>query len=280
MLSLDQRLQAALEEDLGRGDATTLATIPEEQMAQAEFLLKQLGTLSGLKVASRVFALVDPEVKVVWTVQDGDALEGGVFGRLEGRARSLLVGERVSLNLMQRLSGIATLTKSYVNALGDCKTRLLDTRKTTPLWRDLEKEAVLHGGGKNHRFGLDDGILIKDNHIAAAGGIAQAIARAKESAYLLKIECEVMSLDGLREALLAGVDRVMLDNMSDALLEQAVRLRDQLAPHISLEASGNMTLERMPRVAASGVDFVSVGALTHSAPALDISLNILSENLT
>ncbi len=277
MLSLDQRLQAALEEDLGRGDATTLATIPEEQMAQAEFLLKQPGILSGLKVASRVFALVDPEVKVVWMVQDGDSLEGGVFGRLEGRARSLLVGERVSLNLLQRLSGIATLTKSYVNALGDSKTRLLDTRKTTPLWRDLEKAAVRHGGGKNHRFGLDDGILIKDNHIAAAGGITQAIARAKESAYLLKIECEVVSLDGLREALLAGVDRIMLDNMSDALLEQAVRLRDQLAPHISLEASGNMTLERMPRVAASGVDFVSVGALTHSAPALDISLNILSE---
>ncbi|UBV43846.1 carboxylating nicotinate-nucleotide diphosphorylase [Deinococcus taeanensis] len=273
MLSLDDRLRAALAEDVGRGDATTLATIPPDQAAHAEVLLKEPGVLSGLSVAERVFTLVDPAVQVTWTARDGETRPGGPIGTLRGPARSLLTGERLALNLLQRLSGVATHTRRHVDALGTGRTRVLDTRKTTPLWRDLEKQAVRHGGGLNHRAGLDDGILIKDNHVAAAGGIAEAITRAREAAYLLKIECEVPDLAGLETALRAGADRVLLDNMNDSLLAQAVALRDRLAPHVTLEASGNMTLARLPRVAASGVDYVSVGALTHSAPALDISLN-------
>ncbi|WP_221088685.1 carboxylating nicotinate-nucleotide diphosphorylase [Deinococcus aquaedulcis] len=278
MLSLDDRLRAALAEDIGRGDATTLATIPAGQPARAEFLLKEPGVLSGLEVAARVFALVDERVTVTWTARDGEARERGVFGTLAGPARSLLTGERLALNLLQRLSGVATQTRRYVDALGEGRTRLLDTRKTTPLWRDLEKQAVRDGGGFNHRAGLDDGILIKDNHVAAAGGIAEAIRRARDHAYLLKVECEVPDLPGLEEALRAGADRVLLDNMNDALLAEAVSLRDRVAPHVTLEASGNMTLERLPRVQESGVDFVSAGALTHSAPALDISLNFQPED--
>ncbi|MBZ9711776.1 carboxylating nicotinate-nucleotide diphosphorylase [Deinococcus multiflagellatus] len=278
MLSLDDRLLAALAEDIGRGDATTLATIPAHQPARAEVLLKEPGVLSGLEVAARVFALVDERVTVTWTAQDGEARERGVFGTLTGPARSLLTGERLALNLLQRLSGVATQTRRYVDALGEGQTRLLDTRKTTPLWRDLEKQAVRHGGGFNHRAGLDDGLLIKDNHVAAAGGIAEAIRRAREYAYLLKVECEVPDLPGLDEALRAGADRVLLDNMNDALLAEAVALRDRVAPHVTLEASGNMTLARLPRVQESGVDFVSAGALTHSAPALDISLNFQPED--
>ncbi|MBZ9753408.1 carboxylating nicotinate-nucleotide diphosphorylase [Deinococcus sp. HMF7604] len=278
MLSLDERLRAALAEDIGRGDATTLATIAESQQARAEFLLKEDGVLSGLMVAARVFALVDERVTVHWTAQDGERRGRGIIGTLSGPARSLLTGERLALNLLQRLSGVATQTRRYVEALGPGRTRLLDTRKTTPLWRDLEKQAVRHGGGLNHRAGLDDGLLIKDNHVAAAGGIAEAIRRARDYAYLLKVECEVPDLPGLEEALRAGADRVLLDNMDDALLAEAVALRSSLAPHVTLEASGNMTLERLPRVAQSGVDYVSAGALTHSAPALDISLNFLPED--
>ena len=278
MLSLDERLRAALAEDIGRGDATTLATIPAGQTARAEFLLKEPGVLSGLEVAARVFALLDPALRVEWTVRDGEARERGVIGTVTGPARSLLTGERVALNLLQRLSGIATFTRRHVEALGEGKTRVLDTRKTTPLWRDLEKAAVAHGGGTNHRSGLDDGILIKDNHIAAAGGITAALTHARNHGYLLKVLCEVEDLPGLEEALKAGADRVLLDNMSDDLLAEAVQVRDRLAPHVTLEASGNMTLSRLPHVAATGVDFVSVGALTHSAPALDISLNLTLEN--
>ncbi|ALW88789.1 carboxylating nicotinate-nucleotide diphosphorylase [Deinococcus actinosclerus] len=275
MLSLDERLRAALAEDIGRGDATTLATIPAAQQARAEFLLKEAGVLSGLTVATRVFALVDPAVTVTWTARDGEARGRGPIGTVQGAARSLLTGERLALNLMQRLSGVATQTRRHVDALGKSRTRLLDTRKTTPLWRELEKQAVRHGGGFNHRAGLDDGILIKDNHVAAAGSITEAIRRARDAAYLLKVECEVPDLAGLEEALRAGADRVLLDNMSDDLLAQAVAVRDRLAPHVTLEASGNMTPARLPAVAASGVDYVSAGGLTHSAPALDISLNFI-----
>lgn len=278
MLSLDERLRAALAEDVGRGDVTTQATIPEAQTARAEVRLKEPGVLSGLAVAERVFTLLDPRVEVCWAAQDGERRNPGVIGTVVGPARSVLSGERVALNLLQRLSGIATLTRQYVEALAGTPTRLLDTRKTTPLWRDLEKAAVRHGGGMNHRAGLDDGLLIKDNHIAAAGSIRAAVTRARSFSYLLKVECEVSDLAGLEEALHAGADRVLLDNMGDDLLAEAVRLRDRLAPRVTLEASGNMTLERLPGVAASGVDFVSVGALTHSAPALDLSLNFSLEN--
>ncbi|ACO46296.1 carboxylating nicotinate-nucleotide diphosphorylase [Deinococcus deserti] len=276
MLSLDDRLRAALAEDIGRGDATTLATIPASQTARAEVLMKESGVLSGLDVAARVFTLMDPRLTVRWSAVDGEQRERGPIGVIEGPARSLLSAERLALNLLQRLSGVATQTRRHVDALGSGHTQLLDTRKTTPLWRDLEKQAVRHGGGLNHRAGLDDGILIKDNHVAAAGGVTEAICRARTHAYLLKVECEVSDLAGLREALRAGADRVLLDNMNDDLLAEAVAVRNELAPHVTLEASGNMTLERLPKVATSGVDYVSVGALTHSAPALDISLNFLS----
>lgn len=275
MLSLDDRLRAALAEDLGRGDVTTRSTVPAATPAHAEFLLKQPGVLSGLDVAARVYALLDPAVTVTWTARDGDRRERGVIGVVSGPARSVLGGERVALNLLQRLSGVATLTRAYADALAGSRTRLLDTRKTTPLWRDLEKDAVRHGGGVNHRVGLDDGILIKDNHIVAAGGITPAVRAAREGAYLLKVLCEVPDLAGLEEAIHAGADRVMLDNFSDDQLAEAVARRDRLAPHVTLETSGNVTLDRLPRIAASGVDFVSAGALTHSAAALDISLNFL-----
>ncbi|KEF35036.1 nicotinate-nucleotide pyrophosphorylase [Deinococcus sp. RL] len=278
MLSLDERLRAALAEDIGRGDVTTLATIAPHQTARAEFLLKEPGVLSGLAVAERVFALLDPRLQVSWTAREGEWQRCGAIGQVTGPAQPLLTGERVALNLLQRLSGIATQTRRFVEALGGGPARLLDTRKTTPLWRDLEKAAVRHGGGTNHRAGLDDGLLIKDNHIAAAGSVTAAITRAREQGYLLKVECEVSHLAELEEALRAGVDRVLLDNMADDLLAEAVQVRNRLAPQVTLEASGNMTLERLPRVAASGVDFISVGALTHSAPALDISLKLTLED--
>ncbi|MBB6097677.1 nicotinate-nucleotide pyrophosphorylase (carboxylating) [Deinobacterium chartae] len=277
MLPLSERLRFALEEDLGRGDLTTLATVPAGAQGRASFDLKQAGVLFGLEVARQVFALVDPRLEVHWSARDGDFLEPldrVSFGEVRGELRSILVGERLALNLLQRLSGVATLTRRYAAALEGTRTRLLDTRKTTPLWRDLEKAAVRAGGGFNHRFGLDDGILIKDNHVASAGGVRAAVEAALGMAYLIRVECEVTRLSELREALEAGAERILLDNMDDDTLREAVRLRDRLAPGVSLEASGNMTLERLPKVAATGVDFVSVGALTHSAPALDISLNV------
>ncbi|AFZ68039.1 carboxylating nicotinate-nucleotide diphosphorylase [Deinococcus peraridilitoris] len=275
MLTLTERLRAALAEDVGRGDATTLGTIPVDQAGHASFLLKQPGLLSGLSAAAQAFTLLDPSVRVCWHVTEGQPLPPGcLIGEVSGPMRALLGAERVALNLLQRMSGIATHTYAHAQALQGTRARLLDTRKTTPLWRDLEKQATRHGGASNHRWGLDDGILIKDNHIEAVGSVAEAVRRARASAYLLKVECEVETLDELREALTAGADRVLLDNMMDTVLAQAVALRDELAPHVTLEASGNMTLERLPRVAQSGVDYISVGALTHSAPSLDISLNV------
>lgn len=273
MLSLDDRLKAALAEDMGRGDITTLSTVAAETQAQGVFKLKMPGVVSALGVATRVFELVDPQIQVKWLAKDGDVLPVGTLGEISGPARSILIGERVALNLMQRMSGIATLTHAYARELAGTKTKLLDTRKTTPLWRDLEKAAVLHGGGQNHRLGLDDGVLIKDNHIVAAGGILAAIAGAKTGAYLLKVLCEVTSLEELTEALQAGADRIMLDNFDDEALIKACEIRDQLASYISLEVSGGVTLERLKSIANSGADYVSVGALTHSSKSLDISLD-------
>lgn len=271
---LDARLSLALREDIGRGDVTTLATVPEGAQGRAVIRLKQPGVLYGLAVAERVFALLDPSVRVSWKAAEGVPEEPRTIGELHGPLRSILTGERLALNLMQRLSGVATTTWQHTQALNGTPVRLLDTRKTTPLWRDLEKQAVLAGGGVNHRHGLDDGILVKDNHVAAAGGVTEAVRRARGYGYLLQVECEVSSLAQLQEAIEAGADRVLLDNMSDDLLARAVQLRDRLAPRVSLEASGNMTLGRLPGVAATGVDFISVGGLTHSAPSLDISLDV------
>lgn len=276
MITLDDRLLAALHEDLGRGDATTLATVPAPATGRARFLLKQDGVPSGFAAAARAFELLDPGARARWFVPEGvPAAARTVLGEVSGSLHALLGAERVALNLLQRLGGIATFTAAHVRALGDGPTRLLDTRKTTPLWRDLEKEATAHGGALNHRHGLDDGILIKDNHVLAVGSVRECVRRARAHAYLLKVQCEVTDEAELIEALEAGADRVLLDNMTDDAIRAAVGVRDRLAPHVTLEASGNMTLDRLPKVARTGVDYVSVGALTHSAPSLDVSLELL-----
>jgi nicotinate-nucleotide pyrophosphorylase (carboxylating) len=227
--------------------------------------------LSGLAAAARVFLALDPECALEPLHAEGDAVDAGArVLRLRGKLRALLTGERTALNLLQRLSGIATLTRSYAQALAGTRTRLLDTRKTTPGLRALEKAAVRAGGGMNHRGALFDGLLVKDNHAAAAGGIGEAVRRARAAAPpLLKVEAEVSTPQQIEEALAAGADMLLLDNLGDGELAAAVA---QVAGRVPTEASGGMTLERLPRVAASGVDYVSVGALTHSAPAVDLSL--------
>lgn len=276
---LDTRLRLALAEDLGRGDVTTRVTVAPQATGRAELLLKSPGVPSGYAAAARVFTLLDSQVQVRWQTAEGELYPAGtVLGEVSGRLHALLAGERLALNVLQRQGGIATRTRQYLEALGGSGVRLLDTRKTNPLWRDLDKQAVRHGGGHSHRAGLDDGILIKDNHVAAVGSVAQAVRLARaEGGYLLKVECEVSSLDQLAEALQAGVDRVLLDNMDHAALHECVALRNREAPQVSLEVSGNVTLGTLPAIARSGVEFVSSGALTHSAPALDISLNLAGE---
>lgn len=269
----------ALAEDIGTGDITTLATVSADATATGVILAKASGTISGIDVARFVFASVDPDIEFVPLVEDGDRVEVRTeLVRLSGPARSLLTAERTALNLLQRLSGVATATASYVDGTEGSRTRIVDTRKTTPGLRLLEKLAVQHGGGHNHRFGLADGILIKDNHLAAIGGsdrIGIAIARARESApHTLKVEIEVASLDELDQAIGAGADVIMLDNMSTADIAEAVVRRDRANRPILLEASGGITLGRIQELAATGVDLISVGALTHSAPALDISLDL------
>ncbi len=269
----ERLVDLALEEDLLLGDATSEATIDAAATGAARFLAKEGLVLAGSAVASRVFERLGAECR--FGVEDGDRLEPGAwFGRAEGPVRALLAAERTALNFLQRLSGVATATRRCVEALeaGGGRTRLLDTRKTTPGWRLLEKAAVRAGGGSNHRVSLGDGVLIKDNHVAACGGVAEAVRRAKARAgAMLRIEVEVVDLPGLEAAIAAGADIVLLDNMDDAAMAAAVRLA---AGRVRLEASGNMTLERLPRVAATGVDYVSMGAITHSAKAVDISLEL------
>lgn len=269
----------ALTEDIGTGDITTLSTVPEGTQATGTMLAKQAGVISGLAVAAYVCQRVDPAITFEPLVSDGDRVEAMTpIARVSGPARSLLTAERTALNLLQRLSGVATVTATYVAETTGSRSRVVDTRKTTPGLRLLEKHAVQHGGGHNHRFGLSDGVLIKDNHLAAVGGpdrIAQAIARARElTPHTLKIECEVTSLDELDQALAAGADIVMLDNMDNHQIATAIERRDAAAPGVLLEASGGITLERIRSLADLGVDLISVGALTHSAPALDISLDL------
>jgi len=261
----------ALEEDVGLGDVTTLAVVPPDQEARAEVIARRSGVVAGLPVMEIVFSSVDPDVQFEALVEDGTQVIGGeVVAQVVGEARSLLTAERTALNFLQRLSGIATLTTEYVGALAGTKAQILDTRKTTPGLRLLEKYAVEVGGGRNHRFGLFDGILIKDNHIAAAGGISAAVSRARASAHhLLKIEVEVTDLRELEEALSARADVVMLDNMSPQDVRRAVQT---VAGRALVEVSGGVTLETVRAYAESGADFISVGALTHSAPAVDFSL--------
>jgi len=278
--STSRLLDLALAEDIGGGDVTSMLTVAAGRQARGKLLAKAAGVISGLAVADEVFRRVNPTIVFTPLVADGDTVaEMTPIATIEGPARSLLAGERVALNLLQRLSGVATLTARYVDAVRETKARIVDTRKTTPGLRASEKSAVRHGGGHNHRFGLTDGVLIKDNHLAAVGGadrVARAVCLARQGApHTLRIEIEVTTLDELAQALEAGADIVLLDNMAIADLRKAVELT---AGRALLEASGGVTLESVAEIAATGVDLISVGALTHSAPALDISLELdLSE---
>ncbi|MFT4041320.1 MAG: carboxylating nicotinate-nucleotide diphosphorylase [Thermomicrobiales bacterium] len=268
-------IELALAEDLLGGDITSVSTVPAGATATATLLAKAPGVISGLEAAQEVFAQVDPALTFTPLVADGDVVPTMTpIARVTGNARSILAGERVALNLLQRLSGVATLTAQYVAAVQGTAARVVDTRKTTPGMRFLEKAAVRDGGGHNHRFGLGDGVLIKDNHLAAVGGPARvrtAVQTARAAApHTLRIEVEVTTLAELQEALDAGADIVMLDNMDVATMREAVQLT---AGRALLEASGGVNLRTIGEIAATGVDLISVGALTHSAPALDISLN-------
>ena len=272
-MDTDELFRLALLEDIGSGDATTLSIIPPGLEASAVVFGREPFILSGSRPFRRIFELLDPEIRIECLFPDGDQIEPDVaVFRIEGRARALLTGERTALNFAQRLSGIATLTRKMSQAVAGTGCQLLDTRKTTPLWRNLEKEAVRHGGGRNHRFGLADGILIKDNHIAAAGSIKEAVRRTRESApHTLRIEIEVESIRQLDEAVAAGADIVLLDNFTLDMLREAVEIGKG---RVVLEASGGVRLETVRAIAETGVDFVSCGALTHSARAIDLTMEL------
>lgn len=276
-LLIEPIVRAALAEDLGRaGDVTAQACIPEGSRMKAVFAARKPGVLAGVDCVRLAVLAMDPAATVDVRLRDGDAFEAGaVLVAVEGDARALLAAERTALNLLGRLCGIATLTRAYVQAVAGTSARIADTRKTTPGLRALEKHAVLCGGGMNHRFGLDDAILIKDNHVAVCGGVGEAVRRARASVgHLMKVEVEVDGLDQLDEALEAGPDVVMLDNFTPPLLREAVQ-RAKASPFGKpvLEASGGVNLETVAGIAATGVDVISVGALTHSAPALDVGLD-------
>jgi len=266
-----------LAEDIGRGDITTSSTVPPDVRGIGRFLAKEDLVICGFEVAEAVFVHLDAEVGEIETqYSDGDEVESGtVFGTLKGYADVLLTGERVALNLMQRMSGVATLTRAYVKAVEGTNAAIVDTRKTTPGLRLLEKYAVTIGGGKNHRMGLDDGVLIKDNHIALAGGVAEAVLAAKNTVgHLHKIEVEITNWAQLREAIEAGADIVMLDNQTPDEAAKLVEMARGLNPAVLIEASGGMDLDRVRSYAEAGVDLISVGRLTHSARAVDISFKI------
>jgi nicotinate-nucleotide pyrophosphorylase (carboxylating) len=270
-------IELALAEDVGNGDITTLSTVPESASASGTLVTRQDGIVSGVDVAEAVFAMVDSRITFEPIMSNGDEITAGdVIATLSGPARSLLTAERTALNILQRLSGVATITAAYVAATAGTGAVIVDTRKTTPGMRMLEKRAVLHGGGGNHRFGLADGVLIKDNHLAAIGGdhpVRDAVLAARRTApHTMKIEVEVTNLDELDEALQADADIVLLDNMQTETMRDAVRRRDSTTPRTLLEASGGITLARVTEIAATGVDMISVGAMTHSSAALDISL--------
>jgi nicotinate-nucleotide pyrophosphorylase (carboxylating) len=274
LLLVEPLLRRALREDLGRaGDVTTDAIVPAGQRAQGRLRARQAGRIAGLPVALHAFRLLDPGCEIEERVRDGeDVAAGDVLAVVRGEARALLGAERTALNLLQRLGGIATATRDLVAAIADTPARVVCTRKTTPGLRALEKYAVRCGGGFNHRFGLDDAVLIKDNHIAVAGGVRVAVEKARAAVgHLVKIEVEVDTLDQLREALGAGVDAVLLDNMDVATLRRAVA---DVAGRAVTEASGGIRPDTAAAIAATGVDLLSVGWLTHSAPALDIGFDL------
>lgn len=273
-LNADELILSALREDITSEDITTNSVMREYKTGEVDLICKQDGVIAGLDVFKRVFELLDSNTEVTFTVKDGDMVKNGdKIGCVRGDIRVLLSGERTALNYLQRMSGIATYTRSIAELLAGSKTKLLDTRKTTPNMRVFEKYAVKVGGGYNHRYNLSDGILLKDNHIGAAGGVGEAVKMAKEYApFVRKIEIEVENLDMLREALEAGADIIMLDNMSVEDMKEAVRLTDGKA---ETECSGNVTRENVARLVDIGVDYISSGALTHSAPIMDLSLKNL-----
>jgi nicotinate-nucleotide pyrophosphorylase (carboxylating) len=269
--TLERIVLAALAEDIGAGDVTTEATVPADAIGTAALLVKEPGVVCGLRAVEVTFRALDPEIAFEAFAADGDAVEApAVVARVSGSQRAILTGERVALNFLGRLSGIATLTRQYVDAVSGTDAAVLDTRKTTPGLRVLEKHAVAAGGGRNHRFGLDDAVLIKDNHLRAAGSIGAAVELVRRAADLpVEVECD--TLEQVGEALEAEVDAILLDNMTPAQLRQAVQLVEGRA---RLEASGGVTLETIRAVAETGVDEISVGALTHSARSLDVSLEL------
>ncbi len=273
-LNVDPLILGALKEDITSEDVSTNSVMPHPQAGEVDLICKQDGIICGLQVFERVFTLLDEDTKVEFFVQDGEAVKAGqLMAKVHGDIRTLLCGERTALNYLQRMSGIATYTHEVASLLTGSKTKLLDTRKTTPNNRIFEKYAVRTGGGNNHRYNLSDGVLLKDNHIGAAGGVKQAIAAAKEYApFVRKIEVEVENQQMVEEAVEAGADIIMLDNMDTDALKKAIAFINGRA---EIEVSGNVTKENIARLVDLGVDFISSGALTHSAPIMDISLKNL-----
>ena len=273
-LQMDQLILSAMQEDISSEDVTTNAVMREAVQGEVDLICKQDGIIAGLDVFERTFKLLDKDTRVEFFCQDGDAVQNGqLMAKVYGDIRVLLSGERVALNYLQRMSGIATYTHNMVQLFEGTSTKLLDTRKTTPNMRIFEKYAVRVGGGHNHRYNLSDGVLLKDNHIGAAGSVTKAVQMAKEYApFVRKIEVEVETLDMVKEAVEAGADIIMLDNMTVEEMQEAIRIIDGRA---ETECSGNVTKENVERLTALGVDYISSGALTHSAPILDISLKNL-----
>lgn len=273
-INMDDYILHALKEDITSEDVSTNAVMPQKKQGTAQLICKADGIICGLEVFERTFALLDSDFRFETEVKDGDAVKSGqLLGTLFGDIRALLSGERTALNYLQRMSGIATVTSEYAKELAGTKTVLLDTRKTTPNMRPFEKYAVTVGGGRNHRYNLSDGVLLKDNHIGAAGSVSKAIKMAREYApFVRKIEIETETLEQVREALDAGADIIMLDNMDNATMKKAVEM---IGTKAQTECSGNVTKERLKEIAEIGVDFVSSGALTHSVPVLDVSLKNL-----
>ena len=273
-LNVDPLILSALKEDITSEDVSTNSVMPHPQLGQVDLICKEDGIICGLQVFERVFTLLDENTKAEFYVQDGDAVtKGMLMGRITGDIRTLLSGERTALNYLQRMSGIATYTNTVAGLLKGTKTKLLDTRKTTPNNRVFEKYAVKVGGGNNHRYNLSDGVLLKDNHIGAAGGVKEAVQMAKAYApFVRKIEVEVENLDMVKEAVEAGANIIMLDNMSHEEMKEAI---DYIAGRAEVEVSGNVTRENIDRLTDLGVDYISSGALTHSSPIMDISLKNL-----
>ncbi len=274
MQEVERIVAECLAEDYGREDITTETIIPHDNTMEVNFVARETLVISGLSVIAIVFDAMDGETELSYNCNDGDLLEkGAVIARLSGNSRAILTGERVALNLLQRMSAVATITRQYVNAIDGTNAKILDTRKTMPCLRELDKYAVRCGGGYNHRMRLDDGVLIKDNHIAVCGGITEAVDIAKKNIpSMTKIEVECDTLEQVAEAVSAGADVIMLDNMSPEMMREAVAL---VAGRVKLEASGNVNLDTISAIAKTGVDYISVGKITHSAANVDIGLDVV-----